>query len=106
MSFIKNLMLRNIGRVLVAVVMFVVLVVIFSKTLEIKSPTTDERTKATTTPPVSELVKMKPLLPLDEVSLQKQLQGILVKGSISDCVSLSDPRYQFACRDFFKNKKK
>ena len=42
----------------------------------------------------------------DEIALQKQLQDILAKGKESECVKLSDSRYQVACHDLFKNMKK
>ena len=47
----------------------------------------------------------KPLSNVDEVALQKQLQDILAKGKVADCATLSDERYQFACKDFFKIRK-
>jgi len=47
----------------------------------------------------------KPLSNVDEVVLQKQLQDILAKGKVADCATLSDERYQFACKDFFRIRK-
>lgn len=43
-----------------------------------------------------------PLPAVDEALLQKQLQEIVATKEESDCDTLSDPRYQFACHDFFK----
>ncbi|MHB8660600.1 MAG: hypothetical protein ACYC75_01490 [Minisyncoccota bacterium] len=49
---------------------------------------------------------MPPLSSADEAVLQAQLQEIVAKGSESDCASLVDLRYQFACHSFFSIKKK
>lgn len=43
---------------------------------------------------------------IDEVALQRQLQNILAKGKETDCATLSDKRYQLACRDFFRIRNK
>lgn len=48
----------------------------------------------------------KPLSTTDETALQKQLQEIIAKGNESECETLGDARYQFACHDLFKNMKK
>jgi hypothetical protein len=56
-------------------------------------------------PSVSEMRALPPLPKADEATLQKQLQEIVKGGKVSDCASLSDPRYQYACNDFFKIKK-
>lgn len=52
------------------------------------------------------LETLAPLPPADEAKLQQQLGAILDSGQESDCANLVDPRYQFACHDFFKNMKK
>lgn len=55
---------------------------------------------------VDDIVKSQPLQPADEGALQKQLQEILTNGIESECESLNDSRYQFACHDLFRAQKK
>ncbi|OHA79149.1 MAG: hypothetical protein A2747_01455 [Candidatus Yonathbacteria bacterium RIFCSPHIGHO2_01_FULL_44_41] len=45
--------------------------------------------------------KMPPLPAVDELALQKQLQETITKGKKSECATITDPRYQFACHNFF-----
>lgn len=83
----------------IIIVIIVILGVIANKKNKTTTPKTEESA-------ITELDNMKPLAPVNEVDLQHQLQNILAKGKESDCAALSDSRYQYACRDFFKNMKK
>lgn len=77
-----------------------VFVVYKQKTSQIPQP---ERQGLAT---IEELTKVRPLPPVGEITLQKQLQEILANGKEADCSSLADHRYQFACHDLFKTMKK
>lgn len=56
--------------------------------------------------PAPQTQEKKPLSNADENALQRKIQNIFIKGTESDCASLADSRYQYACHDFFKNTKK
>lgn len=84
-----------VGIIAFAVMLLFVLVVIIQKRNVPAQPTTQQATQ-----------EPKTLSNVDEVALQKQLQDILAKGKDSDCMTLADERYQFACHDFFKIREK
>ncbi len=60
----------------------------------------------TSTTAMQTLQTMPPLSSANEAMLQAQLQKIVAEGNESECASLNDLRYQFACQDFFTIKKK
>jgi hypothetical protein len=78
------------GTVAFAVILFVITMMVFQKG-NISTQPTPEATQ-----------EPKPLPSGNELILQAQLQDILAKGKESDCATLADERYQFACHDFFK----
>ncbi len=96
-------------RIKVAVFLFAVVIAIgaitfvFSHSFFKGSVNTEELPEETGAPVAFE--DMPPLLPVSEAELQQQINKILIEGEESDCETLADPRYQFACHDFFKLKK-
>ncbi len=82
------------GTAAFAVILFVIAMMAFQKGNAPTQPT----------PEVTQ--EPKPLPSGNESILQAQLQDILAKGKESDCSTLEDERYQFACHDFFKIRNK
>lgn len=96
-----NTLDRKTVIIILSCVVVIALVVYGVLTIKQGPPALPKSQTATATIPFS---KMPPIPVEDERILQKNLTDILAKGKEADCVSLSDPRYQFACHDLFKNK--
>ena len=92
-------------KILIGVFLFALFTIVLLYRQQILQMVVPER-QTNTTPITPEAMKALPPLPKsDEATLQKQLQDIVKGGKVSDCANLSDPRYQYACHDFFKMKK-
>lgn len=93
---------RNIIVVITSVIVLIAITFIMYKQSVDKVAQLPDKIKTT----VEDVTKLPPLPPTDESTLQKQLQEIIVKGIESECESLDDARYQFACHDLFKVQKR
>ena len=98
----------NLKEILVGVVIVAVLTTLFVYRQQISRLFTRPQVQTATTTPVTieQMRAMPPLPKADEAMLQKQLQDIVAKGKESDCASLSDSRYQFACHSIITAQKK
>ncbi len=41
----------------------------------------------------------------NEIALQKNVYDILAKGTVADCVTVNDVRYERLCKELFRTKK-
>lgn len=91
-----------IGGAVAVVIGVVFLSVWYAKNKKVEAPVMEEKSAST----FESFAKMESLTPADEIVMQSKLSEIVSKGKQEECGTLSDPRYQYACNDLFKNMKK